>query len=89
LPQQLFIKALLPLRAKISNLRGGLHKETSPFLNLRLKSLERWVCFPISKLRAILTGSRDPGLADDPDLECTDAAEILFLIEKTPTNDTN
>jgi tetratricopeptide (TPR) repeat protein len=36
----------------------------------------------IPKLQAILAGSRDPGLAADPELHYTDAAEILFLLEK-------
>jgi hypothetical protein len=30
----------------------------------------------------ILSGSRDPALADDPALDYADAAEILFLIER-------
>ncbi len=36
----------------------------------------------ISKLQAILAGSRDPQLAADPALHYTDAAEILFLLER-------
>ncbi len=36
----------------------------------------------IPKLQAILTGSRDPQLAADPELHYTDAAEILFLLER-------
>jgi tetratricopeptide (TPR) repeat protein len=36
----------------------------------------------ILKLQAILDGDRDPGLAADPKLWYTDAAEILFLLEK-------
>ncbi|MCK5058369.1 MAG: tetratricopeptide repeat protein, partial [Candidatus Aminicenantes bacterium] len=36
----------------------------------------------ISKLQAILNGKLDPGLAADPDLHYTDAAEILFVLEK-------
>jgi len=35
----------------------------------------------IPKLQAILAGSRDPGLAEDPELDFDDAAEILFLLE--------
>jgi len=34
----------------------------------------------VSKLQALLSGSRDPGLAADPDLHYTDAAEILLLL---------
>ena len=33
-------------------------------------------------LRAILAGSRDPALADDPALDYGDAAEILLLLER-------
>jgi len=36
----------------------------------------------VSKLQALLSGSRDPGLAADPDLWFTDAAEILLLLEE-------
>jgi tetratricopeptide (TPR) repeat protein len=36
----------------------------------------------IKKLQAILAGSRDQELAADPELHYTDAAEILFLLEK-------
>jgi hypothetical protein len=36
----------------------------------------------ISKLQAILTGSREVGLASDAGLDYTDAAEILFLLER-------
>ncbi|MCK5058826.1 MAG: tetratricopeptide repeat protein, partial [Candidatus Aminicenantes bacterium] len=36
----------------------------------------------IPKLQAILNGEPDPGLAADPDLHYTDAAEILFVLEK-------
>jgi tetratricopeptide (TPR) repeat protein len=36
----------------------------------------------ISKLQALLAGSRDPGLAADPELHYTYAAEILFLLEE-------
>lgn len=36
----------------------------------------------VSKLQAILAGSRDPQLAADPALDYDDAAEILFLLER-------
>jgi hypothetical protein len=36
----------------------------------------------IPKLQALLAGSRDPGLAADPELYYRDAAEILFLLEE-------
>jgi tetratricopeptide (TPR) repeat protein len=36
----------------------------------------------LSSLRAILAGSRDPALADDPALDYDDAAEIRLLLER-------
>ncbi|MBW4484348.1 MAG: tetratricopeptide repeat protein [Tildeniella torsiva UHER 1998/13D] len=36
----------------------------------------------IQAMVAILNGSRDPALADDPALDYDDAAEVLFLIER-------
>jgi hypothetical protein len=36
----------------------------------------------VLKLQALLSGSPDPGLAADPDLHFTDAAEILLLVEE-------
>ena len=38
----------------------------------------------VQKLQAILGGSRDTELATDPELYYTDAAEILFLLERLP-----
>ena len=32
-------------------------------------------------LQAILAGQRDPTLADDPDVDLIDAAELLLLLE--------
>jgi tetratricopeptide (TPR) repeat protein len=40
----------------------------------------------IAKLQAILDGSREPELAADPELLSTDAAEVLFLLEKLKTS---
>jgi tetratricopeptide (TPR) repeat protein len=40
-----------------------------------------WLLTFIRALQAIVAGSRDRTLADAPDLNCTMAAEILFLIE--------
>ncbi|MCI5137398.1 MAG: hypothetical protein D3922_03045, partial [Candidatus Electrothrix sp. AR1] len=37
----------------------------------------------ILKLLAVLNGSRDPALADDPALNYADAAEVLFLMERS------
>lgn len=39
----------------------------------------------IQAMVAILSGSRDPALADDPALHYSDAAEVLFLIERLPS----
>ncbi len=36
----------------------------------------------VSKLQAILAGSREVGLASDAGLDYTDAADILFLLER-------
>lgn len=36
----------------------------------------------MQEVLAILSGSPDPALADDPALDYDDAAEILFLIER-------
>lgn len=41
-----------------------------------------WLLPFIRALQAIVVGSRDRTLADAPELDCTMAAEILFLIEK-------
>jgi hypothetical protein len=35
----------------------------------------------IPLLEAVLAGSRDPALAEDPNLNYADAAELLLLIE--------
>ena len=35
----------------------------------------------IPALKAILNGARDPALADDPNLDFDDAAELQFLLE--------
>ena len=35
----------------------------------------------IPTLQAILDGSRDPALADNPDLDYTDAVEVRLLLE--------
>ena len=42
----------------------------------------------IQALQAIVAGSRDPTLADAPELDYTMAAEILFLIETLERSDT-
>jgi tetratricopeptide (TPR) repeat protein len=40
-----------------------------------------WLQVLISTLQAVLAGSRDPHLADDPNLEYAAAVELLLLIE--------
>jgi tetratricopeptide (TPR) repeat protein len=41
-----------------------------------------WLKVAAAKFLAVLNGSRDPALADDPALDYDDAAEVLFLIER-------
>ena len=36
----------------------------------------------LAKLHAILNGDRNPALADDPDLNYADAAEVRLLLER-------
>lgn len=43
--------------------------------------VQSWAVAMIPKLQAILRGERNPALADDPDLEYDDAAELLLLLE--------
>jgi tetratricopeptide (TPR) repeat protein len=43
---------------------------------------QQWLKAAAPKLLAVLNGSRDPNLADDPALDYDDAAEVLFLIER-------
>ena len=47
----------------------------NPETSNRIKTL-------IPKLQTILAGYFDTGLAEDPELDYTDAAEFLFLLEK-------
>lgn len=42
---------------------------------------ESWAKAMVPKLQTILRGERDPKLADDPNLEFDDAAELLLLLE--------
>lgn len=46
------------------------------------KDTEGWLKASAPKLLAVLNGSTDPAIADDPALCYADAAEILFLIER-------
>lgn len=42
---------------------------------------ERWQQAVITKLQAILRGDRDPALANDPELDYRDVAELRLLLE--------
>lgn len=44
-------------------------------------SVPTWLKTLLPKLQAILMGSRDPALADDPALDYDDAAELILLLE--------
>lgn len=44
-------------------------------------NLPPWLNALLAPLEAVLNGSRDPALADDPKLDFDDAAELLLLIE--------
>jgi hypothetical protein len=58
-----------------------------PTAKSQLAEIERRANLPaylktlLSKLQAILRGSRDPSLAADPDLDYEDAAELQMLLE--------
>lgn len=43
---------------------------------------EPWAKAMVPKLQAILRGERDPALADDPELDFDDAAELKLLLEQ-------
>jgi len=68
--------------------RKALHENKISEMATRLTELsnnpeiDQSLKFLILKLQALLAGSRDPGLAADPELDNTDAAEILFLLEE-------
>jgi len=63
-------------------LRSGLSAEVATLLQQRAAAPEAAGFLPfISALQAVVAGSRDPGLADQPELHYTMAAEILLLIE--------
>ncbi len=63
--------------------QAGSADEAVQFLTqvAQAQDTEPWLKASAPKLLAILNGSRDPALADDPTLDY-DAAEILFLIER-------
>ncbi|HEX9439206.1 MAG TPA: hypothetical protein VF909_05975, partial [Roseiflexaceae bacterium] len=41
-----------------------------------------WARALIPKLQTVLHGARDPALAEDPELDYDDAAELLLLLER-------
>ena len=63
-------------------LRSGEPTEAATLLQQRAADPEAAELLPlISALQAVVAGSRDPALADQPELNYTMAAEILLLIE--------
>jgi tetratricopeptide (TPR) repeat protein len=63
-------------------LRSGEPAQAANFLQQRAAAPEAAKLLPfIGALQAVAAGSRDPALADQPELHCTMAAEILLLIE--------
>ena len=62
------------------------HKGVEPLLDLLNNSqTPEYLQFLIPKLQAILSGSRDPNLAADQNLNYADQAELLFLLERIHT----
>ncbi len=61
----------------------ALHAGKTDEIQRRLAELTEpsWASL-IGVLRAILSGSRDPGVADDPALDYMEAAEVTLLLEK-------
>jgi hypothetical protein len=51
---------------------------------LRWAKLSTYLLPLLNALEAILSGRRDPSLAQRPDLDYDDAAEILLLLEALP-----
>jgi tetratricopeptide (TPR) repeat protein len=63
-------------------LRSGEPAQAANFLQQRAAAPEAAKLLPfIGALQAVAAGSRDPALADQPELDYTMAAEILLLIE--------
>ncbi|MGH9831719.1 MAG: tetratricopeptide repeat protein [Blastocatellia bacterium] len=63
-------------------LRSQQTTELTEYLaQLAAQAPERWLQVVIAKLQAILGGDRDPALADDPELNYDDAAELQLLLE--------
>jgi tetratricopeptide (TPR) repeat protein len=63
-------------------LRGGDPAQAANLLQQLAAALDDMALLPfIGALQAVVAGSRDPALADQPELDYTMAAEILLLIE--------
>ena len=64
--------------------QAGSADEAVQFLSqvAQAQDIEPWLKASAPKLLAILNGSHDPTLADDPSLDYDDAAEVLFLLER-------
>jgi tetratricopeptide (TPR) repeat protein len=63
-------------------LRSGESAEVATLLQQLAAAPEATGLLPfIGALQAVVAGSHDPALADQPELDCTMAAEILLLIE--------
>ncbi len=66
----------------------AIHDHREAALQLELQALQTREDLPnylkplLPKLLAILQGQRSPTLADDPDLDYDDAAELLLLLEQ-------
>jgi hypothetical protein len=63
-------------------LQGEVDKALQQFEQLLKPDSRDWAKALILRLQAILRGSRDPALADDPALRYDDAAELLLMLEK-------
>jgi tetratricopeptide (TPR) repeat protein len=75
--RQLYQAVFLAIR---ENNSGPLQKELLDFQNS--EDLPDYLKPVIPKLIAILQGERKPSLADDPELDYDDAAELLLLLER-------
>ena len=70
------------LQAIQENKTEMIDKALAALANYQIPSSLKALKTLVPKLQAIRAGSRDPRLAEDPELDYDDAAEILFLLEK-------
>jgi tetratricopeptide (TPR) repeat protein len=68
----------------LGSVQQGETEEAVQFLNQVAQAADTpsWLKISSPKILAILNGSRDATLADDPALDYDDAAEVLFLIDR-------